>query len=624
MQNSFGLKDFVLLVLLIVVIVSVWFAMVQEDRRWGNIREMQSQVGRLEQQVALLQRAVEQAPAAFVPALPDGGGQVSQGQLRDETWARDGAPITWQSAVSFVNDPRDHPEFAVGGRFTEIFEAQLAKITPLLYYDVYGRRVNDLVVEPLGRYNPETLELEGVLAEAWQYDPNGMWLRVKIQPRARFSDGQPVTAEDVKFTYDMIFDHEIEAERFRNAFNTIASAKVIRTDVIEFTFTEPMFLNLEAGLGMYALPKHFYENFTPSQFNQSTGLLMGSGPFRLRTLDPDAQWTPGNDVVLVRNEQYWGPKPALDEVRFTVVDDDLSRLVAYEQERGDMMRPTARQFVANRDKPGWSEKHRAMAWTNIRSGYSFIAWQTGPRNGRLTPFHDKRVRQAMTHLLDRWRIIRDIYEGVGEVCNGPFSPDTPQANPEIEPWPYNIDRAKELLAEAGWRDRGDGLLKNERGDVFTFEYTFSSGNESGQRLANYLRDQCARVGIRVELRTLDWSVYRDALNNRDFDAITLAWSPGAAEQDPYGLWHTDSMPTGGNNFVQWNTPRSDELIEMGRRELDPEKRMAIWHELHEIIHDEQPYTFLLNAPWLRFVNRRIENVHPYRTGVEYGEFIVPQ
>ena len=329
----------------------------------------------------------------------------------------------------FASPPHDVPGFRVGGEFAEIFGAQPAKLVPYLSSDVYGRRVIDEVVDSLAAYDPETLALRGRLASAWQQDPDGLWVRVRIRDDARFSDGMPVTAEDVRWT------------------------------IQEFVFDKPLFTNLSYSLGIYVLPKHFYSKFEPSQINQSTGLLMGSGGFKLASLDPDRQWAPGEDVVLVRNDLFWGPRSPLDRLRYKTVTNDLASLVAYRNGEGDMLTPTSPQYNQAREEADWERENWSLNWVNMRSGYSFIAWQCGPRNERLTPFHDKRVRRGITMILDRERMIRDIWDGIGVVASGPNNPESPTSDPDIAPWPYDPEQAQALFKEAGWEDRnGDGVL----------------------------------------------------------------------------------------------------------------------------------------------------------------------
>jgi peptide/nickel transport system substrate-binding protein len=629
MQSRFGLKDFVVLVGLGLVIVILWLGMVQDDRKWNELMASQARMQEMQTSLARIQQQLDRG----LVAAPAGGSGVSGGDSSagPPAWARPGVPVTSTGPWDFTTDPYGQEGFSAGGQFTEIFEGQPSKITPYTYADVYGRRVNDVVCESLGWYDPETLEMRGRLAEAWQYDPDGEWLRVKIRDNARFSTGEPVLAEDVRWTYeDLLFNPEIEAERFRSVYNAIERIEVLgdpeTSRVLEFTFKEPRYDSLDQAFGFKVLPKSVYEAWTesPAAYNQSTGLLVGSGPFRLERVGIGEQWAPPSDVVLVRNEFYWGPRPPLASLRFRSIQDSLARLTAFESGQGDMMRPTGAQYEIKSQDDRFAERFDAKMWYNMRGGYAFIAWQCGPRNGeRLTPFADKRVRQAMTMLIDRDRVIRDIGKGLVRPATGPFLSSTPQANPDIEPWPYDRDRALALLREAGWRDRdGDGVLEDERGRPFRFEITFGQGSESTLQMVTFLQQSLAESGIRMDLRPIDWSVLQSTLNARDFDAITFAWSASSPESDPEQIWHSKSIENQGDNFIQWSSPEADRWIEEGRRLLDNAERMRAWHRLHEVFHEEQPYTFIYEMPWLRFTTKRSKNLQEYASGLEYHEFWV--
>lgn len=617
MQNKFGLKDFVLLLLVMVVGVMVFMSMKQDDRRWEQNATLTNKVGAIEQQIARLETKLESG-------VVFSGSQGTVGETepaRDESWAVPGVPVEWQPDWTFAKDPRESEDYIIGGTFTEVFEAQLSKFTPIIGEDVYGRRIQDQICERLATWDPDSLALRGKLAEAWQLDPNGLWVRVKIRDRARFSDGQPVTAEDVRWTFhDYINNPELETESLRSILTQIDRVEVVSERVCEIHFKQLDAFNMQAALAFYILPKHYYENFTPVQINQATGLAMGSGPFKLDVLDPEDQWSPGQTVTLVRNEQYWGPKPALERMRFYVISEEIPRLVAFQNGETDMIIPSAPQYVEKVRQQGWDEKAYSLQWLNMRSSYSFIAWQTGPRNGKLTPFHDKRVRLAMTHLLDRELMIRDIWQGIGEVAEGPNNPPSPAAAPDVDPWPYDPDRARELLAEAGWIDRnGDGILENEEGQEFVFEFTRASGGGLIERIEKYVIDQCASVGIRCTPRALDWALYDQTLKTRDFDAITLAWSASAPESDPKQIWHPDSIQNQGHNFIQWDAGQGA-IIDKIKATLDFDERMKLFHELNRLTHQEQPYTFIRVSPWTRFINKGFNNVHSYPAGLEQREF----
>ncbi|MCA9312510.1 MAG: hypothetical protein KDA21_14950, partial [Phycisphaerales bacterium] len=326
----------------------------------------------------------------------------------------------------------------------------------------------------------------------------------------------------------------------------------------------------------------------------------------------------------VRNEQYWGQAPAIRELRYVAIADPAARRVALENGEVDVITGNAALLDAVANNAAFNRRHRTLVWPNLRSGFSFIAWNCGERRGRTTPFVDARVRRAMTHLIDRERMARDFHGGRATVCTGPFSPHTPQSDPSIEPWPMDLSEAARLLDEAGWMDRNrDGWRENERGDPFTFEFTYPAGTTTGPAIAAYLTAQAARVGVHCESRMVEWAAYGQIQDGRDFDALIMQWVQPAPEVDPRQVWHSDSMRQQGDNFVQWSSPTADRLIDEGRRELDPEWRMAFWHALHRHLHEEQPYTFLLHTPTIVFINRRICNVHTYPCGLVIEEMYIP-
>lgn len=649
MQNRFGLKDFVLMLMVAAVGVSVWMAMFQRDLEGQKTRDVQESIDRLQSQVSQVSaklegqdpvRAIDQFRADIqglrekidsgvkvVGSAPGAGATPnigpSAGGSRDESWARPGVPIEWQEPWAFSTDPRPLPGFRAGGEFTEIFEAQLQKVTPFIQTDVYGRRIVDLVAQSLGTYDPKTLKFRGMLAEAWQVDPKGLWLRAKINPKARFSDGQPVTAEDLRWTFhDFVMNQQIDAERDRSTLrDVIDKIEPLSDTVVEFTFKEAFFTNVDSALTLFFLPKHFYSKFSPAEVNKATGLLMGSGPYRMERLDPSNQWTPPQDAVLVRNELYWGTPSPLEKLRFRVVQDELPRLTAYKNGEADMITPAAPQFRSLVDNPEWARNNQCLNWVNMRSGNSFIAWNCAERNGKLTPFHDRRVRLAMTLLIDREKMIRDIWKGLGEISKGYFNPSSPGSDPALKPWPYDLNKAKDLLKEAGWEDRdSNGVVEDAQGNEFTFEFTYSNAGEIAEFIALFVKDACARAGIRCNLKGIDWSVGEEIRKRRDFDGITLAWGANAPESDPKQIFHSDSIKNQGDNFGQWNNPESDRLIEAGRRELDFDKRMVIWKQFERIMHDDQPYTWIRIQAYPRFVKPEIGNVHMYPKGLEVWEF----
>jgi peptide/nickel transport system substrate-binding protein len=648
MQNRFSLKDFVLYVLIGIVLIVAILSMKQNDRAFDELtksnerlRSVESQLGRMDTTVGGIQKQlqtvsqqIESGVRVSGPAAP---GQTNPSATtpppagaRDESWARPGVAVEWQPPMAFESDPRKQPGFVEGGEITEIWEAQTKVITPAIATDVYSRRVEDLVLESLATYNPATLKHEGVLAEAWQIDPKGLWLRARLRDGIRFSDGTPITAEDFRWTFhEYYMNEQIEAERARSILrDSIAKVEAIDPRTVEVTFKEALYFNIPNALSLPAMPKHFYSQFSPAEINRSTGLMMGSGPFRVRGVSRTAQWAPPEDIVLERNEQYWGPRPALATIRFKGINEELARINSFAKGDAQIITPSSPQFVSRQresqsqdSSPIWREQTRFLQWVNMRSGYSFIAWNNGERNGKLTPFHDRRVRLAMTHALDRERFIRDIYSGIGQVAKGNMPLASPGSNKDIKPWPFDPNKAIALLKEAGWEDRnGDNILEDKFGSPFKFQFTYAGGSEISDRIARFTKDSFEAIGIQVELRSVEWAVYTDLLKTRDFDAITLGWGSSAPESDPTQIFHSKSIQNQGDNFAQWNSPEADRLIDAGRREMDFDKRMAIWRQFEAVLHEEQPYTFLRVSPWLRFATTDLGNLVTYPKGLEPVEY----
>ena len=220
----------------------------------------------------------------------------------------------------------------------------------------------------------------------------------------------------------------------------------------------------------------------------------------------------------------------------------------------------------------------------------------------------------MTMLLDRDRIVRDLYTGLGSVCTGPFSTRTGQGDPDIAAVPFDIDGARSLLSQAGWIDN-NGTLENAAGEPFRFTYTHAAGSSSGPRLGAYLQDQCAGVGIVCEIESVEFGTFWHNVRSGSYDAASMKWRRASTETDPQQLWHSAST----DNISRWRSGSTDQLIELGRSTTSTAERQIAWHRLHKLIHDAQPFTFLVNAFDLRIVGGRLDNVHEYPGGLNTAE-----
>jgi peptide/nickel transport system substrate-binding protein len=219
-------------------------------------------------------------------------------------------------------------------------------------------------------------------------------------------------------------------------------------------------------------------------------------------------------------------------------------------------------------------------------GYTYIGYNL--KNGL---FQEKKVRQALTYAINREEIVQYVLYGLGAVATGPFPNHLWYSNPHVKPVPYDPERARQLLAEAGWKDtNGDGIL-DWQGKPFQLTLITNSGNDTRRDVGVLVQRQLREIGIDVTLELYEWSVFlQDFINERHFDACILGWSL-SVDPDAYMIWHSSQIER-GFNFISYRNPEVDRLLEEGRREYDTEKRKQIYWQIHELIAEDQPYTFL--------------------------------
>jgi peptide/nickel transport system substrate-binding protein len=600
--ERFTTKDFFLFSVLALVMVMILLAMYMVDRQWIKLAEMQRTLN--EQAVSLQTLARTVSTGVRV----DGEASNANAQAIPDSFERA------YRATQMVG-------YAPGDWLVSPFATGLKTLTPLVSSDAYAAEVQTYVLESLLTRNPETLEWEGLIAKNWSVSDDGLTISFRMREGVNFSDGKPMDAEDVAFSFNFIMNQEIAAPRQRAYFEKIESVRPTGKYKVVFKFKEPYFESLQLAGGMPILAEHFYARYLqkPQTFNQSTGLLFGSGPFRL---EDSEGWTPdGGLVELERNPYYWGPiLPPFNKLLWKVIANDSARLTTFRNGDIDLYGARPREYKTLMDDQALMGRVQNFEYMSPTAGYSYIGWNQ-KRNGKPTLFADKRVRQAMTYLTDRKRIIEEIMLGYAEVAVSPFSLRSPQHDHSIEPREYNLEKAKELLAGAGFRDRdGNGVLENAEGVPLSFELVYFQDNEDTQRIALFLRDIYARAGVLMIPKPTEWSVMIDLLQRKNFDAITLGWT-GGIETDIYQIFHSSQTVAGGDNFINYENPRLDAVIEQARSTIDEEKRMALWHEAERILYEDQPYTFLIRSKSLVFIDDRIHNVQVTRLGL--NKDIVP-
>lgn len=620
MDNRFGVKDFFLFSLLAVLLVAVLLAMKQFDRQHDRVKTIQAELRQVTDDIARLSRRLnDMQTVAVVPNAGGGTGATTTPVPPPGTGVAvnaDGTPVFVPSDPFYlVRNAQKMPGYAEGDWLLWNLGTKLGKITPLVSSDTYATMVQSRVVEPLLVRDPYTLKWQPLLAASWEIHPDGQGVTYKLRTDVKFSDGTPMTAADVKGTFDLIMEPELDAARSRSYLNDNGlTVEVVDDYTVKFRLSRPYYemLNITGGTGI--IPKGFYSKYTPRQINDNPGLLMGTGPFRV--LEGPDSWRPGKRLVLTRNERYWGITPPLNRIVYLEVSEETVSSTMLRNGDLDYMPATPDQFKKLKADPTITEKNQDFTYQSMLGGYTYVAWNQ-KRGDRVTPFADKRVRQAMTMMIDRERLANDLYGGFATVATGPFSSNGPQSNKTIKPWPYDVTRAKAMLKEAGYEDRnGDGVLEDAEGKNFAFEFMYPSGSAFSERIALFMKDQFARGGVVAELKPTDWPVMVERLKKSQFDVTSLGWS-SSVESDLYQIFHSSQQGDAGDNRTGYSNPELDAIIEKARAEVNDEVRYKLWQQACAILHEDQPYTFLLERQALAFYSKRIKNVQKTRMGMNF-------
>ncbi len=591
----------VLFSLLAGILVMILIAMYMVDRQWQRMTDMQ--------RVMAEQAEDTRSLRSLVRSLDQ--------RLRDGVMLRGKASGDTDILPAFERAKRAtlQPDYGEGDWLVQSFGNSIKTLTPLVSKDAYASNVQDYVLETLLTRDPDTLEYLGLLAERWQISEDGLVFTFQLRQDVKFSDGEPFTADDVVFSFDLVMNEAIDAPQLRAYYNKISSVVAIDRHTVVFTFSEPYFNSLNLAGSLSILPKHFYQPYieNPETFNQSKGLLMGTGPYRLT--DPE-NWTPDQSgIELERNPRYWGNvSPSFDRIIWKIIQNDSARLTTFRNGDIDIYGARPREYQDLLQDSELMARSRRFEYMSPVVGYSYIGWNQS-RNDEPTRFADKRVRQAMTYLTDREGLINEIMLGFAETAISPFSPRSKQHDKGLKPRTFNLQKGKALLKQAGYEDRdGDGVMEDAQGKSFEFDLTFAQNSEDTKRMVLYMKDLYARAGIKLNPKPTEWPVMIDELKRRDYDAITLGWTSGI-ETDIYQMLHSDQRSDNGDNFINYSNPQLDQLIDSARAEVDEEKRMPLWQQAEAIIYEDQPYTFLMRRKSLTFIDRRMQNIEITKLGI---------
>jgi ABC-type transport system substrate-binding protein len=297
--------------------------------------------------------------------------------------------------------------------------------------------------------------------------------------------------------------------------------------------------------------------------------------------------------VLEQFEDYWEGSPNYKRYTFRIVPDLLTQEMEFYAGTVDSYGVQPHQVARLGKDPTY------QSFSGLSFGYTYIGY-----NMRREPFKDRRVRKALGMAIDVDKIIKYVLYGQGERITGPFVKQTDYYNHTIDPLPYDPEGALRLLAEAGWNKGPDGWLERD-GKRLQFTLITNQGNNLRKAILSIAQDSWKNIGIDVRTDVLEWAVFiQERVNKLDFDALILGWAMGI-EPDLYQIWHSSQTNPNQLNFVAFQNREADDLIIKIRQEYDHDRQVQYCRRLHEIIAEEQGYTFLYVGKWTAILDKRI-------------------
>ncbi|MFZ4453349.1 glutathione ABC transporter substrate-binding protein [Salibacterium aidingense] len=458
--------------------------------------------------------------------------------------------------------------------------------------DVPSSNVQTNIFETLVTQD-ENMEIQPNLATEWEQIDDTTW-QFTLREDVTFHDGAEFNAEAVKATFDRIRDEDVGSPR-AFLYEMVTEVNVVDDYTVEFV-TEFPFAPLPAHLahsgGGIISPDVIEEDYAMMEEGEDPGSYIdenpaGTGMFKLQ------EWDSGNEVVLEKNEDYWGETPDIETVTFQVTPEDLTRVAELDTGEADIIFP-----VSPSDTSRVDNMENASMYVQDSLSLEYISFNT-----QKEPFDDKRVRQAISMAVDKDQIVDGIMEGAATKAVAPIGENVFGFSDEVEGLPYDPEQAQELLAEAGYEDGFSTTL-------------WTNDDRERQDIAEVVQQQLQQIGVEVEIEVLEWGAYLDSTAEGEHDMFILGWSTvtGDGDYGMYPLFHSDNHGEPGNRSFYENE-EVDSLLEEARREGDEEKRAALYEDVMEILVEDAPMIYSHHDDYLVGVSDDVEGFWKHPNGL---------
>lgn len=481
-----------------------------------------------------------------------------------------------------------------GGNMNYNLDSEPESLHPIMAGDLYSSYVHSYVFDTLCTPDVNTYEYTPRIAEKWEVSKNGLEFTFFLRKDAYFHNGENVTAEDVKFSFDAIREPKHQALNMLPYIETFNKVDVLDKYTIKFTAKEKYFRNMSSLCGIIlVLPKSVYGDINKSVKMQKE--MVGSGPYKLETYEKSQR------IVLKKFDKWYGDNTAqwkgfynFDQITFRFSKEDT--ITIEKLKKGDIdyhLFRTPDGFLKAKGGSFGTKVFAEKVENKQPKRLYFIGF-----NLQREIFKDKNVRLAFAHLVNREELNKKFFDNMQLLATSPVYVKSNQA-PDVKPIAYDPKKAQEILAKAGWKDEDkNGILeKTINGKKEELKFTWIYANKDAEKWWTIIKEDLKKAGIEVELKYQEWNSFTKAIDDRAFDMISMGWGGGDVEQDPKQIWHSSSTGKGGSNYVNYKNSEVDKMIDEARAELDSKKRSALFKKVYTIIAEDVPYVFLFNPKY---------------------------
>ncbi len=498
-----------------------------------------------------------------------------------------------EDAAKKLNSNYDAPHpTSQGGTMIDAMTGEPSGLIAMIAGESAASAIAGNIFNSLLKYD-KNLNLTGELAQSWEVSADQRTITFHLKPNLKWADQRPLSSADVLFTWQKVTDDNTRTP-YGSDFKLVSKAEAPDAQTFRVTYAVPYAPALDTWAGLHILPKHLLQD----QDINNTAFArhpVGSHYYKL------SDWKNGQYLKLSRNPYASQGQANIEHLLSRIIPDKAAQFLELSADNIDSMALNPIQYA--RIFPSRPDLSNNIGlYKELGNSYSYMGF-----NLKRKPFDDVRVRQAINYAIDKQEIIDGVLLGLGEPVASPYKPGTRWSNPKLRPYPYDPNKARALLREAGFADtNGDGILEKD-GKPFSFEI-LTNQNKEREMTAVLIQRRLKEVGIEVNIRVLEWASFLGRfIKPKQFDAVVLGWSL-SLDPDQYGIWHSSQQAPGQFNFISYSNPQADKLLEAGRIELNPDMRMKIYHAFSKILLEDSPVIYLSAGYGLSAIHKRVKGI----------------